>query len=126
MHQKKTLTLIKGLTFLVMMTLLIIFLFPVGMSIYFKTQEKAYELFINKLEQAATIYVNNNTDDFDGLKEVNGFIYISLDELVKANLLTPPVINPLTKDSVPLNTIIKITQLSDNKYEVELFYGQGL
>jgi len=121
MKKNKGFTLVEMLGVAIILGLLIVLVVPNLMSVYKRTQEKRYDLYINRLREASIIYAENNKDKIEGLNSLYNNVYIILQDLIDAGLLKAPVIDPSTNEKVSPQTSIGIKKVGTKEYEVDLF-----
>ncbi len=116
---KKGFTLIELLAVAVILGLMILAVVPNLLATYNQVKDKNETLFVEQMTEAAKIYAENNKKDIEGLEEVGGIAYITLQDIVNAGLLETPIINPSDNSEVSLSTLIKITRTANNQFTIE-------
>jgi prepilin-type N-terminal cleavage/methylation domain-containing protein len=118
---KKGFTLIELLAVVAILVIMTLGVVPNLVQTYNKAKDKEYEEFIERLKESARVYAEHNIDDIEGLSEIEGTAYVTIRDIVDEGLLRLPLINPRTKESVDLNSQIKIIRISNNSFDIELF-----
>lgn len=103
----------KGFT-LVELIVVIILLGIVGTVVVYNmtsvsntSKDTEYKRFIASVKSAANVYADMNPEAFDDLYVTRSYIYIKIDELIKAGLLDENLVNPYTGEKVKPNDLIK-------------------
>lgn len=118
---KKGFTLIELLAVVAILVIMTLGVVPNLVQTYNKAKDKEYEEFIERLKESARVYAEHNIDDIEGFSEIEGTAYVTIRDIVDEGLLRLPLINPRTKESVDLNSQIKIIRISNNSFDIELF-----
>ncbi len=112
MKNKKAFTLIELLAVILILAVILAVVTPSVLSFLQSSKQKAYDTSINKIIEAARIYVASNIKDF---KDID-YYEMSLDELCSSDYLDCPIINP--KNDEELNGFIYLTK-SGRTFEYE-------
>jgi len=115
---KKGFTLIELLAVAVILSLMILSVVPNLLETFNQVKQKEKDLFIARLLEAAKVYAENHKHDIESFKKINGVAYITLRDIVDSGLLKTPIIDPADNKEIPLTTLIKITRIANNKFEV--------
>ena len=117
---KKGFTLIEVIVVIVIIVILSLILIPNVMLFINKNDINSCEKLITNIESSAKIYVSENKYNL-GFDCSNVAKEISLKTLVEEGDLSSPIINPITKEEIDLNTTIAVTYNCTDKtftYEV--------
>ena len=117
---KKGFTLIEVIVVIVIIVILSLILIPNVMLFINKNDINSCEKLITNIESSAKIYVSENKYTL-GFDCSNVAKEISLKTLVEEGDLSSPIINPITKEEIDLNTTIAVTYNCTDKtftYEV--------
>lgn len=117
---KKGFTLIEVIVVIVIIVILSLILIPNVMLFINKNDIKSCEKLITNIESSAKIYVSENKYTL-GFDCSNTSKTIKLQQLVEEGDLSSPIINPITKTEIDLNTTIAVTYNCTDKtftYEV--------
>jgi len=115
--KKKGFTLIELLTVIVILSLVIVAMIGTMTRLLNDSEEKAYELMITTIENAAKDYVSFDRDIQASINVSNPTIVITIGDLYVDQLLTSPLINPLNDDVISDESTITITLQSNNELE---------
>lgn len=105
---KKGFTLIEVIVVIVIIVILSLILIPNVMLFINKNDINSCEKLITNIESSAKIYVSENKYTL-GFDCSNVAKEISLQQLVDVGDLSSPIINPITKTEIDLNTTIAVT-----------------
>lgn len=105
---KKGFTLIEVIVVIVIIVILSLILIPNVMLFINKNDKKSCEKLITNIESSAKIYVSENKYTL-GFDCSNTSKTIKLQQLVEEGDLSSPIINPITKTEIDLNTTIAVT-----------------
>ena len=117
---KKGFTLIEVIVVIVIIVILSLILIPNVMLFINKNDINSCEKLITNIESSAKIYVSENKYTL-GFDCSNTSKTITLQQLVEEGDLSSPIINPITKEEIDLNTTIAVTYNCTDKtftYEV--------
>lgn len=117
---KKGFTLIEVIVVIVIIVILSLILIPNVMLFINKNDINSCEKLITNIESSAKIYVSENKYNL-GFDCSNTSKTITLQQLVEEGDLSSPIINPITKTEIDLNTTIAVTYNCTDKtftYEV--------
>ena len=86
-----------------------------------KQVEKSYNLYKETILTSAELYVEQHRNSYPELEDINDSIYITVEDIIGANLLNKDLKNPKTNDIIDKNMRIKVTIGEDNIliYEIE-------
>ena len=105
---KKGFTLIEVIVVIVIIVILSLILIPNVMLFINKNDINSCEKLITNIESSAKIYVSENKYTL-GFDCSNTSKTITLQQLVDVGDLSSPIINPITKKEIDLNTTIAVT-----------------
>ena len=105
---KKGFTLIEVIVVIVIIVILSLILIPNVMLFINKNDINSCEKLITNIESSAKIYVSENKYTL-GFDCSNTSKTITLQQLVEEGDLSSPIINPITKTEIDLNTTIAVT-----------------
>jgi prepilin-type N-terminal cleavage/methylation domain-containing protein len=115
--KKNGFTLIELLAVIVILSLIIVAMIGTMTRLLNNSEEKAYELLITTIENAAKDYVSFDRDIQASINVSNPTIVITIGDLYVDQLLTSPLINPLNDDVISDESTITITLQSNNELE---------
>ncbi len=115
---KKGFTLIEIMAVITLLFLITLAVVPSIIKQVTNKKDDVSDANLNLIYNAADLYVSSNKDTYK--KETGNTYCITLDTLVKEELLNKNVINFTTGKQIPLNRFIKITVNSFYEYEYEL------
>lgn len=121
---KKGFTLIELLVVVAILVIMTLGVVPNLVQTYNKAKDKEYEIFMGRLYEATRVYVENNIDEIEGLKDANSKVIITLQDIVNSGLLREPLRNPKTNKNVNLNSPVIVTRLSSNNFDIEILLGE--
>lgn len=121
MKNKKGFTLIEliAVVALIAVTGLVV---VISVSSMLKSQkDKDYKLYVDTILNSAELYVEQHRISYPELNEVNDSIYITVSDIIGANLLNADLKNPKTDEVISGDTRIKVTIGENNIliYEME-------
>lgn len=116
---KKGFTLIELLMVIVLIGIIALIFTPNIMTMINKNNTKSCDNFKNNIVSSAKMYVAENKYNMEFTCEANSKSR-TLQELVEGGYLKEPVINPITKETVDLNSKVNITfDCSTKKFTYE-------
>ncbi|MGI6324909.1 MAG: type II secretion system protein [Bacilli bacterium] len=115
---KKGITLIELLAVITIMGLILLIVIPNVASLLEKATVPQHKQLVTILENAAKAYVEHY--DSSGLYNVGDVKDITLNDLSEVKLIKLPIINPITDEEVPPDSVIRVKKVDVNKYKYEL------
>ena len=100
---KKGFTLVELLAVIAILAILLTIVVPSVFRIMDDYRSDSYDVMVDMLEGASRLYVSRNRVEVEYVLNQNDVYEITVDDLIKTGLLTPPIKNPRTDNSVPLN-----------------------
>ncbi|MDD4643910.1 MAG: prepilin-type N-terminal cleavage/methylation domain-containing protein [Bacilli bacterium] len=115
---KRGFTLVEVLAVIVIIGVLGVIIIPPVLSSIEKSKKVAYDNLIENIEQTTQLYVRNNKDNIAGITVVGNTVVITLQNLVDAESLGTPVVDPRSKKEISLATTVSILVEPRGKYVV--------
>jgi len=112
---KKGFTLVELIAAIGILMMLSTILIPVVVKRVNESKDKAYTTMINSIELSAKEYVLNNKDLSDFRN--NDWVDISLEMLIKEKYFENNLIDPRTKELLPINNVVYVTRLHNGNIE---------
>jgi len=117
MLNRKGFTLVEILAVIVIIGLIMSLIVPVAIGIIQDTKQKAYEMQVSSIEEAASGYISEYATTITELAPTGGTYTIILRDLVDDGLIDEPIKNPLTNQNMDLdNTSVLVTKLGNGTY----------
>ncbi|MFA5696744.1 MAG: prepilin-type N-terminal cleavage/methylation domain-containing protein [Bacilli bacterium] len=117
---KKGFTLVEVLGVLVILTIIFAVTIPLVINNVNNTKEKVWEQTVAHIKEGTKLYLREYKEDFPDLNVVGSTIEVSLSEIIDNGFMKPPIINPITDQTVLDSTIINIEVISINNYEITI------
>jgi len=117
---KKGFTLVEVLGVLVILTIIFAVTIPLVINNVNNTKEKVWEQTVAHIKEGTELYLREYKEDFPDLNVVGSTIEVSLSEIIDNGFMKPPIINPITDQTVLDSTIINIEVISINNYEITI------
>jgi len=117
---KKGFTLVEVLGVLVILTIIFAVTIPLVINNINNTKEKVWEQTVAHIKEGTKLYLREYKEDFPDLNVVGSTIEVSLSEIIDNGFMKPPIINPITDQTVLDSTIINIEVISINNYEITI------
>ena len=117
---KKGFTLVEVLGVLVILTIIFAVTIPLVINNVNNTKEKVWEQTVAHIKEGTKLYLREYKEDFPDLNVVGSTIEVSLSEIIDNGFMEPPIINPITDQTVLDSTIINIEVISINNYEITI------
>ena len=117
---KKGFTLVEVLAVLVILTIIFAVTVPLIINNVNNTKEKVWEQTVSHIKEGTNLYLREYREDFPDLNVVGSIIAVPLSEIIDNGFIKPPIINPITDQTVLDSTIINIEVISINNYEITI------
>ncbi|MBQ1812406.1 MAG: DUF5011 domain-containing protein [Bacilli bacterium] len=111
---KKGFTLIEILAAITLLAILATITINISVRKINETKEKGLETLIKSIELSAKSYVVENSESIESFKQ-NDFVYVTLETLVQAEKFNNSLINPTTKQPLPLSDTVYVTRSYNGK-----------
>ena len=109
MRNRKGFTLIELIATIGLLGMLATILINLSIKKLNESKELARETLYNSIELAASNYVTENASELTELKN-NDYIYVTLQTLVEKEYFTTSLVDPTTKESLPLTNTVYVTR----------------
>lgn len=123
---KKGFTLIELLAVIIILGVLVAIATVVVTNHINDSKTAAFNVLVASVKDSAEQYVTRHASDFGQLTTYdpnNNIFYIGLGALVYDGYLQEPVIDPRTRQTIPLTTQIKITVNSTSNINIDFMYN---
>jgi len=119
--KKNGFTLIELLACLVVLSLIMLIVFPFILNGYNEAQKQSYDAQITYIETAAKTFAEENKQSIEELSVLNRPYTVTIQYLYDRNYLDLPLKNPLSNRFIdPALSTAKITRTSDKKFSVDV------
>ena len=115
-------TLVELLGVVVVIAVLSLLVFPLVINQFRKNKTEISEITKMLLEEAASIYVEANLNDYE--KKAGNIYCISIEKLVNNGYLSAPIIDPATEEEIPYSNMVKVS-IENRQFVYDFIAGES-